>query len=129
VASKNKSRQRDFSTSHTTQSLESLLTFKLRPPPNLLPLPSFTTQQVLDSGDRRTFEPGRSTRPPHTPRPGSSRVVASTRSLNSLKFADPRFVGICVRRHIRKQVLFALKKTRKGSSGGRKRNFWSEISC
>lgn len=123
---KNKPRQRDFSTSH--QSLDSLLTFKLRPPPSLLPLPSFTPSQVLDAGDRRLFEPGRSTRPPHTPRPGSSRVVAGTK-FSSLRFADPRFVGICVRRKIRKQVLFALHKTRKGSSGGRKHNFWSSISC
>lgn len=120
---KNNYGQRDF----TTQSLDSLLTFKLRPPPRLLPLATFTRSQVLEAGDRRLWQPDASTRPPHTPRPGSSRVKA--KSFNTLKFADPRFVGICVRRKIRKEVLFATKKTRKGSGGKKHRNFWSTISC
>ncbi|UDN67494.1 hypothetical protein [robinz microvirus RP_32] len=123
-----KNRQRDLSTQQF-RSLDSLLSFKLRPPPVLLPVPSFTQKQVLDSGDRRLFQPDRSTRPPHTPRPGSSRVVATAQKLSALRFADPRFVAVCVRRKIRKEVLFALRKTRKGGGARKHKNFWSDISC
>lgn len=118
--------QRDF----PTQSLDSLLRFQIRPPPVLIPVANFTRAQVLESGDRRMWQPDRSTRPPHTPRPGASRVKANNyKALSALKFADPRFVGICVRRKIRREVIFALKRNRKGSGGKKHRNFWSTISC
>jgi len=124
--SKSTPSQRDLS----MRSLETLLTFKLRPPPVLIPVPSFTRPQVLQAGDRRLWQPDASTRPPHTPRPGSSRVVANQyKKLSALKFADPRFVGICVRRNIRREVMFALKRTKRGSGSSKKRNFWSAISC
>jgi len=128
--SNNNSRQRDFSNPNN-QSLDSLLTFKLRPAPVLIPVPSPPTRSaVLSVGDRRQWQPDRSTRPPHSLRPGASRVMADAyKRLHTLKFADPRFVGICVRRKIRREVLHALKRTKKGSGGAKRRNFWSDISC
>jgi len=128
MARKRSTRQRDFSTPN--QSLDVLLTFKLRPPPRLLPLPFPVPQAVFASvgSDRRLYRPDRSTRPPATNKPGASRVQVGRR-LSSLKFADPRFVSICVRRQQRKEVLFARKLTRKGAGAKKRKNFWSDISC
>lgn len=123
--SKNTTSQRDFS----TQSLDTLLTFRLRPPPVLLPVAlSPPVSQVLEAGDRRLFQPDRSTRPPHTVKAGASRVVAG-RSLSATRFADPAFVAICRRRTIRREVLFAIKKTRAGARAPKRKNFWSDVSC
>ncbi len=46
-----------------------------------------------------------------------------------VQFAKPRFVLVCVRRNIRKQVLHALNKTGRGGQRRPRRNQWSEISC
>lgn len=49
---------------------------------------------------------------------------------DSYKFARPERVGVCVRRHQRREVLHALKFTGKGSGGGRKpRRRQSTIRC
>lgn len=48
----------------------------------------------------------------------------------NLRFADPRGVAICIRRHQRREVLHALKRTGRGSS--RKLGRWNEhshVSC
>lgn len=118
-----RSGQRDF----PNQSLDRLLTAPLRPPPVLLPVPVMPAA-VVEVGDRRLWQPDRSTRPPHAVRPGASRVVAGARP-EALRFADPQLVAICVRRQVRREVLFALRKTRKGSGARRRKNFWSAISC
>ncbi|UDN67892.1 hypothetical protein [robinz microvirus RP_172] len=119
--------QRDFQNPY--QSLDSLLAFKLRGPPVLLPVPSTTTPTIVRSvGDRRLWRPDETTRPPHTARPGASRVQVG-KALQALRFADPRFVAICARRKIRKQIMFALRKTRKGSGARKRKNFWSAVSC
>lgn len=118
--------QRDFTTPN--QSLAQLLSFKIRPAPLLLPV--FTPSAVLDSGDRRVFQPDRSIAPPHTPVRSSSRVVAPLGGrLSTLRFQDPKLVAICVRRKQRKEVLFAKRKTRKGAGSRKHRNFWSDIKC
>jgi len=122
--------QRDF---NTPQSLDSLLAFKLRPPPRLLPVtftPAAAVGDLSEVEDRRRFNPGRSTLPPRSTRPGASRVVADPKSATQLKFADPAYVSLCARRSRRREVLFAKRKTKKGSgSAKRHRNFWSSISC
>lgn len=47
-----------------------------------------------------------------------------------VKFAVPERVAMCVRRKRRAEVLHALKRTGKGSGGGRKRRTpYSSISC
>lgn len=97
------------------------------PPP--APIPRSRRAVVLSTGDRRAWRPDRSTRPPAAMYPGAARVVAKPAIAAATRFADPRSVAICIRRSIRKEVLFALKKTRKGSGSKRRRNFWSEVHC
>lgn len=47
-----------------------------------------------------------------------------------IRFSDPKRVAICVRRHTRREVLFALKKTGKGARAHkRKWNENSEVRC
>jgi len=123
--------QRDLSNPNSFRSLDSLLTFKLRPPPVLLPVPSSSPQSVRVAGDRRLFRPDVGTVAPAAVRPGASRVVADQRPRGTarLKFADPQFVAICARRTIRREVLHALKRTKKGAGAKKRRNFWSAISC
>lgn len=43
-------------------------------------------------------------------------------------FANPERVAVCVRRHQRREVLFALRRTR-GRGGARRRNRFSNIRC
>lgn len=51
-------------------------------------------------------------------------------STPSLSFSVPQRVSLCVRRHQRKEVLFALKRTRRGAaSKTHKRNWWSNVKC
>jgi len=128
---RSKNSQRDVSNSPLTPSLDSLLAYKIRPAPVLLPVPNNYLQQqqaVLQTGDRRLFQPDRSTSPPHAVTRKAARVQAGN-SLNSLKFSDPGLVALCVRRKIRKEVIFALRKNKKGSGASRRKNFWSNISC
>lgn len=42
-------------------------------------------------------------------------------------FSEPKDVNVCRRRQIRRRVLFALSKTRKGSGRGKK-HYWTEKS-
>lgn len=46
-----------------------------------------------------------------------------------IKYQSMFPVVTCVRRKIRKEVLFALGRTRKGSQGGRQRNWRSDVRC
>lgn len=120
--------QRDLLNNPNTRSLDALLTFRPRPV-ILAPVPVSTIRELGEVEDRRTFQPDRSTRPPRSTRPGAARLVADPRSATTIRFADPRFVGLCERRSRRRQVLFALKRTKKGSGSRKRRNFWSSISC
>lgn len=118
--------QRDVS----IPSLRDVLRYELRPAPLLIPLPSPTTSQVRQYGDRRLFRPDRIIAPPPAVTRASARVVASSnRSFNTLRFADPKLVTICARRKERREVLFAKRLTRKGSGSSKRNNFWSRISC
>lgn len=116
----NGTRQRDIS----NLSLGSLLAFPVFRP---IVIPRLTPPQLPDLEDRRLYAPGRSTTPPKGNRPGAGRVRA--KGLYGLKFTAPRHVAICARRKIRREVLFAIKRTRKGSNGRKHRNFWSAVSC
>lgn len=112
------------------QSLASLLTFKLRPAPLLIPVPFTQPQQVLEYGDRRLFRPDRSVRAPHSVTRAAARVQAThPGARDGLRFSEPRLVALCVRRKQRREVLFAIRKTRKGAGSKKHRNFWSSISC
>lgn len=123
-------RQRDLSIS-PNRSLTELLHIPLRPPPVLIPVHIPSRPVVLATGDRRRYRPDASTRPPHALTASAARVVARPDPSHpgALAFKHPPHVAICVRRKQRREVLFALKKTRKGAGAKRKRNFWSDISC
>lgn len=45
------------------------------------------------------------------------------------RFAEARKTYICLKRAMRRQVLFALKHTRKGAGSPKRRNEWSNIQC
>lgn len=95
--------------------------------------------------DRRRFRPDASTAPPGAVNRASTRLNIDTlgkRARNSkqgfysvgetLAYAIPSQVAICVRRKVRREVLHALhpfRKSGKGSGQPRKRNFWSRIHC
>lgn len=117
--------QRDY----TTQSLDQLLTFRPRPAPVLLPLPHpINPAELLPYGDRRLFHPVSKPAPVPAVRSSAKRLVVGRRAYN-LRFADPHLVGLCARRKIRKQVLFAKRLTRKGAGSSRRRNEWSSVGC
>lgn len=44
-------------------------------------------------------------------------------------FRSPRQVSLCVRRHRRREVLFAMRKTGRGARSVRRRNYWSDVKC
>ena len=88
--------------------------------------------------DRRTFHPDKMTRPAGAVTKKATRLRAGRSSSISrphgplphhVGFSIPKQVAICIRRKIRKQVLFAKNKTRKGSGSRRNRNEWSDIVC
>lgn len=118
--------QRDY----LNQSLATLLHSPIRPMPLLLPLPNPTPIQVLPyAGDRRRFNPSDSTQAPAAVRSGASRVVADPWRPSGTRFADPKYVGICARRKVRKEVLFAKRLTRSGAGSKKHFNFWSKVKC
>lgn len=84
--------------------------------------------RLIPLGDGRFFHPSpRLFRPiPAAPR-AAARIVAKG---TGLQFADPRRVLVCLRRKIRKEVLFAFGVG--GQAGAKKkprRNVASDISC
>lgn len=125
----------------TPSSLTSLLSpsknYTLQPSP--VTVIQTTPADVLGVVDRRTYSP--------TP----YRVIASPRKAARLvpdrtgqsirdqvgpvpagvQFNIPKKVAICVRRKARREIMHALKLTRKAGKGGgkRNRNLWSTIKC
>lgn len=115
--------ERDFTTQ--TQSLAQLLR----------PVASPADYTAIE--DRRTYHPLEYFRPARTTNGGNAGPVRVTPQksksnpflANTLSFPNEN-VLICVRRKTRKEVLFAKKKTGRGSSRGRKRkNWYSNIGC
>lgn len=48
----------------------------------------------------------------------------------NVAFAEPHKVAVCIRRKMRREVMFALKLNRKGAGAGRRRRNWtSGITC
>lgn len=111
-------RQRDASVIASRRLLRSVV----EPLPSLLPLE-----------DRRSFYPERV-------RPAlglfswsADPVVADRKSDMSLPFRlafrEPKRVWICVRRKMRREALFALRRTGKGSRSRRRRRDFSDMRC
>lgn len=80
--------------------------------------------------DEPAVRPGRSQRPSTVRqiRP-NTRSRPRMRGKPRFKYQHPKGVAVCVRRHQRKEVLFALKRTGKGARARRRRNYQSEVSC
>lgn len=87
---------------------------------------------VLETGDRRRYHPNKFLQTPAAIRRDAVRLVQPLWSEpRSVSFAVPKKVALCVRRKVRKEVMFA-----KGHGGmkvsrqkPRKNNYWSRISC
>lgn len=102
-------------------------------------LRSILSRPVVPLGDRRTFYPD-----VYRPADVVGRRVARTLVLAAptarerrsnvmpkdvFRFAEPNRVLICGRRQVRKEVLFAKRKTGAGARARRDRNMFSDISC
>lgn len=112
--------QRDHSPIASRRLLPDLLV----PPPSLL--------RAFE--DRRSFHPLGDFRPALTfSRKEFSRVSDAATPLSKVprfRFSRPDKVLVCVRRGVRREVIFAKRKAGKGSrSNRRRRNYYSEVSC
>lgn len=85
--------------------------------------------------DRRTYHPQGAQRPARSLERSQHRLVIpqkknAPRLSNRVQFDAPKRVLICIRRKIRKEVLFAKRKTGKGARARRhRRNYFSEVTC
>lgn len=139
---RNRRRQRDVTTT-STPSLTSLLSVA-RPPssPLLSPLTEALSSPMLD--DRRTYHPLGPQRPAvYSSGPqsditlrdksygGRPRVPMSSGTKAAQVFGSPDATTICIRRHRRKEVLFAKRQAgRRGrKQRPRRRNWHSNIGC
>lgn len=100
-------------------------THNARAPILLLPEPE------LPNADRRRWNPTRTVSPPAAIFRDASRITVPEKGpMHIMQFADPKKVVLCKRRAERKEVMFALRKTGKGSRAKqRRRNQWSDIKC
>lgn len=142
--SKNKNKKH-----YSLQTLSALPKRNARPIglPQLNRLPSVILQSYED---RRTFHPEPYTRVAFAlPRSAAQLVAGPHRNVNeakpyspttspsgfstgvpsSVSFKVPNRVAVCVRRHRRKEVLFALKRTGKGSRSAKRFSKFSSIGC
>lgn len=98
--------------------------------------------------DRRFFHPERAFQPALSFVRSASRIVLGGENVNKRKkssrsnrhygnrqtkailvFNEPSKVAVCIRRHHRREVLFALNKAGKSGQRPPRRNWWSSISC
>lgn len=92
------------------------------------PLPSYPElRRIARQPDMRHWHPDRFIGPPPSNVRQARRLVQSDRY--KVRFARPDLVGVCLRRKTRKEVLFALGKTGRGSGRPRRFNQWSKIKC
>lgn len=101
------------------------------------PFPSVSRAYLSDIAADRTSDPfpdrPRSSRRQDVPlvsKKPSRKVPRRLSHAYELNFEAPRYVVQCVRRKNRREVLFAKKKTGKGSKAKiRRRNAWSSVRC
>lgn len=106
----------------------------LSPSPLVSPLlPSPLVLSEIEDG--RQFHPEFDSRPALTIGGSPTRTVARGKPArlfnvsHRLGFDQPVHVVRCVRRKQRREVLFAKRRTRKGSGARRHRNQWSNVHC
>lgn len=102
---------------------------------------TYTRNYVLSHEDRRLFHPLDDVRPAKGLSKFASQITVTPYKRNRVRpkaaptpdvfrFNAPVKVAVCVRRKTRREVLFALKRTGKGSRRRRRRrNYYSEVSC
>lgn len=102
---------------------------------------SLFSRPLLSVSDRRQFHPDDMFAPVFSYDRRSRKIVE--RNVNPVRkstqyaspfgssfgFAVPHKVSLCVRRKQRREVLFALKRTGKGSRTPKRRNYWSDVRC
>lgn len=101
-------------------------------------LPTFPTIRPLDL---TPFEDRRLATLQHPPRVNWPKAIryrgASPAQLQEVRrgpnlviaFQAPKQVTLCVRRRRRREVLFAIRKTRVGVNSPKHRNQWSKVKC
>lgn len=106
----------------------------IRPLPSVFP--SVIRASIPEIADDRTWNPdegsrsGRSSRRLNPTYHRAKSTKATRGHSYELNFVAPKYVVHCVRRHRRKEVLFALGKTGKGAKQKRRRrNMWSSVRC
>lgn len=105
-----------------------------------IPIARPSAAHILQLEDRRRFEPVDTF--PRAQFHRSARLVVGdnvnknkgkTRKSSvpsTIKFAVPQEVAVCVRRKQRREVLFAMRRTGKGSKRkDRRRTYFSDVSC
>lgn len=127
MARKSRSNRRSADTSVVASPINNPIPGLLRP---TIPQPVISVPLV--DRDERFYTPIR----PLPPRgPGGSPTRLTVRRSGSLsrariRFANPEAVDICRKRKDRREVMFALRKSRKGSqSKRRKQKHYSGVSC
>lgn len=107
----------------------------LSPVRTVVSRPHVTATPLREIEDRRSYHPLDFFRPArqlsgHPAKPHVQKTnKAAPQVMRSLRFAVPEQTAICVRRNQRKEVLFAKKKTRRGSGSKKHFNWFSKISC
>lgn len=106
---------------------------------NFLNLAELQRRLVLLSEDRRQYDPVGDYRWPR----GLSRLASTVKLKRSnvyngasnrlqrdvFRFAVPEKVAICVRRKMRREVLFAERQIHSGAGARRARNYYTDVSC
>lgn len=92
-------------------------------------VPSSNWQEIED---RRLFDPEQAFRPALSfdgTQAQARAIPRNDKTWSTVGFNDPSFAVICARRHQRREVLFAKRKTRRGRGGSRRRNWYSDVRC
>jgi len=110
-----------------TPSLATLLAFPIPIRP-WSPPPLINPAQVLHETDRRSRNPFRTETTGDVTYGRLDNPIVPRRK-GTLGFNVPDRVGVCVRRNVRREVIFATRKNRAGAGSRRTRNFWSSIKC
>jgi len=125
----------DIASDHLSELLRPSLKIKHTAPvahPSPTKILKNTLRQIED---RRTYHPQADKRPARSLNRSQHSLVirdkkTSPRLSHQVQFDAPKRVLICIRRKMRKEVLFAKSKTGKGARARRhQRNYYSEVTC
>lgn len=92
------------------------------------------SKKLLAIEDRRTFHPSKKQRSARSFNAAHHTLKVKRgpngKPLSSkISFGNPKRVLICVRRKIRREIIFAFGKGNKGARSVRRRSYFSSISC